>query len=134
VLLAACLVSGLLLAGCGDAPPSVEPEASPQPTAPDAAALEIAVNRDYEAQASGSGSGLIVPASCVAGVVWNGTFYEIGADGLDGVLDPQPADPLEGAVLPGCNDTGGTSEPDLPISAWAIDGVDTSQAIFVEYP
>jgi hypothetical protein len=37
-------------------------------------------------------------------------------------------------VVPGCNDTGGTSEPDVPTRAWAIEGVNPGRAIFVQFP
>jgi len=67
-------------------------------------------------------------------VAWQGAFYIVTPDGLEGVPDPQPAEPLDGVVVPGCNDTGGNGEPDLPTDAWAIEGVDPDQAIFVQFP
>ncbi len=133
-LIAACIVSGIVLAGCSDSPPVADPGTSPQGSGPDRSSLDIAVNPEYQAQGTSvAGSGLIVPASCAVGVAWQNAFYIIRPDGLNGVPDPQPAEPLEGVVVPGCNDTGGTSEPDLPMSAWAIEGIDTDKAIFVRY-
>ena len=132
-----CLVTAFVIAGCGDSTPTTDGAASPEGSAPDRASLALAVNiENYRDQQSGtSGSGFIVPASCLAGVQWDGTFYVIRSSGeLEGTPDPQPAEPLEGAVVPGCNDTGGTSEPDRPTHAWAIEGVDPERAIFVEYP
>ena len=135
VLFAVWFVGVVLLMGCGESPTVTDAGPSPQATAPDPSQLALAVNQGYRAEPSdASGSAYIVPASCVAGVVWQGTFYVIGASQLPGVPDPQPADPLDGVVIPGCNDTGGTDEPDLPTNAWEIDGVDPGQAIFVEHP
>ena len=131
-LVAVCVVSGIMLMGCGE--PDTEPATEPQEGSPDLSTLQIAVNPEYhQAQKSGmSGSGFIVPTSCAAGVAWQGTFYIIGPTELKGVPDPRPAEPLEGVVVPGCNDTGGTSEPDVPADAWAIEGVDTDRALFIQ--
>jgi hypothetical protein len=133
----ACLVTAFVIAGCGNSTSPAEGAASPESSAPDRASLALAVNiENYRDQQSGtSGSAFIVPASCVAGVQWDGTLYVIRSSGqLEGTPDPQPAEPLEGAVVPGCNDTGGTSEPDRPTEAWAIEGVDPERAIFVQFP
>ena len=67
-------------------------------------------------------------------MAWQGAFYAVGTAGLKGVPDPRPAEPLDGVVILGCNDTGGSSEPDLPTDAWAIEGVDPDRAIFVQFP
>ncbi len=135
-LIAACIVSGIVLVGCrSDPPPTAQPEISPQSSVPDLSSLAIAVNSEYRVQESGtSGFGVIIPASCVAGVWWQDAFYSIRVDGLRGVPYPQPAEPLADVVVPGCNDTGGNSEPDVPTDAWAIEGVDTDKAIFVQNP
>ena len=135
VLIAACIVGGLVLAGCGESEPSADRDTSPQGSVPDRSSLDIAVNTDFRVDKSGaSGSAIIVPASCAAGVLWQGAFYVISAAELKDVPDPQPAEPIDDVVVPGCNDTGGTSEPDLPTDAWTIEGVDPDQAILVQYP
>lgn len=135
-VIAACIVSSIVLMGCSsDPPPTAEPEISPQGSVPDLSSLDIAVNFEYRNQESGtSGFGVIIPAACAAGVSWRGAFYSVRVDGLKGVSDPQPAEPLADVVVPGCNDTGGNSEPDVPTNAWAIEGVDPAKAIFVQYP
>ena len=44
-------------------------------------------------------------------------------------------EPAEGAVIPGCNDTGTNgcmaNEPDTPVKAWSIQGVDPAVAVLV---
>ena len=56
-LVAVCVVSGILLMGCGD--PDTERATEPQEGSPDLSTLQIAVNPEYhQAQKSGmSGSG-----------------------------------------------------------------------------
>jgi hypothetical protein len=85
---------------------------------------------------SGSSVGVIIPAACVAGVQFDGTFYVIASGGLDGVpaRDLEASGALQGVVVPGCNDTGGVTEPDTPIQGWAIEGVAPDEAILVSYP
>lgn len=97
--------------------------------------IEVAVDYQYRA-GSGASVGIIVPAACVAGVRLDETFYAIASEGLDGVPARElvPADPLDGVVVPGCNDTGEIIEGDRPVQAWTIEGVDPDRAILVEYP
>jgi hypothetical protein len=128
------VATALTLVGCSEAEPTADP---PTPTAsiPDLASLEVAVNSDeYWGDESGvSESAFIVPADCAAGVRWQGTFYVIsGTQQIEGVRDPQPAQRLDGVVIPGCNDTGAILEPDVPTDAWAIQGVDPEHAILVD--
>jgi len=67
--------------------------------------------------------------------MWQESFYVIAnTELLKGVPDPQPGEPLEDVVVPGCNDTGGDGEPDIPTEGWTIEGVDPKRAIFVGYP
>ena len=119
----------LVLSGCSKSD-STDPETGPiERATPDASRLELAV-ADSERQL-----GIMSPASCVAGITWNHRSYVIISGPADGVpKDPQPAEALDGAVLPGCNDTGGTLEPDIAVESWAIEGVDPRFAILVNFP
>lgn len=119
--------SSLLFAGGCASSPAERPQPAPSgQSTPPAESLEIAVNEEFS---SGS-NGTIVPASCVLGAVWDQAFYTVRADWRR-EPDPQPDQPLEGAVLPGCNDTGDGIEPDVPVDAWSIVGVDPERAILV---
>jgi hypothetical protein len=123
-----------LLTGCA-ATATADRATSPQDSAPDPSTLQLAVNNDFRPTPIGmSGSVVIIPVSCAAGVTWHGNFYVLGSDGLKDLPDPQPAEPVDGVVLPGCNDTGGTEEPDQPVHAWTIQGIDPDQGILVQVP
>lgn len=70
---------------------------------------------------------------CVAGVVYQDRFY-VSSD-----QHPQPAtplagpgDPLQGVVRPGCNDTGGAAEADVPVTAFTVPGKSPDQWIYAE--
>jgi hypothetical protein len=64
--------------------------------------------------------------ACLAGVTYQDHFYtnmqqvasDIGAE-------------VQGVVQPGCNDTGGTSEPDLPMSAYQVGNYCTTDVLAV---
>jgi hypothetical protein len=125
VLVGVVVLSLSVSAGCTSSSPE---EPNPEP---DISGLKLAVR--YEGGERLGSSGVIVPAACAAGVEWDGTFHGIRSGGLSNVPDPQPDERIEGAVAPGCNDTGNL-EPDRPVEAWSIEGVDTERAIFVMYP
>ncbi len=78
-------------------------------------------------------NGFIVPAACIAGVTWKDHFYTIRSEPPSYMQEPRPAGPIEGVVIPGCNDSGNL-DPDRPTQAWSIEGVDSDRAILVEYP
>lgn len=127
------LVATLLLAGCTSddvAPPS---RAASPVVSVDPSSLTVAVRENaWQDPATGI---TIAPASCIAAVRWHDHLYVVGIKTTTPALQtPQPTLPLEGVVIPGCNDTGGTSEPDHPVKAWAIEGIDSSVAVLVDYP
>jgi len=129
VLVGAALLSLTALGGCREMTPAGQ--ADPSPTTPDMSQLEVAVK--YQDDRSGANGFVVVPAVCAAGVTWDDVFYGIKTGGLPGVPNPQPSEPLEGVVVPGCNDSGNL-DPDRPTRAWSIEGVDPDRAILVEYP
>lgn len=126
----AVLALGLtvLLGSCAESNSPVQETDSAQSPTPDASELSLAVNYDYESSPGAS----ISPAACLAGVVWEKNFYTLTVRWNKAPRDPQPDEALEGVVIPGCNDTGGNLEPDTPVDAWTIEGVDSEIAILVE--
>lgn len=70
-------------------------------------------------QASGPGMSAAISVTprtaCMAGVEYEGRFYTPSQQAATGI-----GDAVRGVVQPGCNDTGGTSEPDLPVSAFQV--------------
>jgi hypothetical protein len=117
------------LAGCSE--PTPTGQADPSPTTPDISQLDVAVR--YQEERRGANGRVVVHVACAAGVSWDGAFYVIQTGGLPGVSNPQASEPLEGVVVPGCNDSGNL-DPDRPTQAWSIEGVDSDRAILVEYP
>lgn len=82
-----------------------------------------AIGPDLAADGPGVAAG--GAASCVAGLTYRGTFYLQ----VDGGGPVEAAEPLEGAEIPSCNDTGGDQEQATPIDAAAIEGVDPQFAV-----
>lgn len=73
-----------------------------------------------EQAAAGGGAA----AACLAAVRYDGHLYvQVEA------ADPQRGEELDGAAVPGCNDTGGEPAPAEPVEAFAIEGVDTEYAV-----
>ena len=66
-------------------------------------------------------------ASCIDGVMWNGTLY---AGSMSGDPLPPAGAPLDGGTRPACNDTGGAAEPDSPASLTAAEGLPPEVAIY----
>ena len=70
-----------------------------------------------------------VRTACIAGVKFQGRFY-VKSSGTFPDVGPE----LTGVVVPGCNDTGGTSEPDVPVTAYQAGNYCTSDVIVVGDP
>ena len=85
-----------------------------------------AYKRD-QAFGPGMSAAVITPRmSCIAGVTFEGHLYvnmqQVATD---------IGDEIDGVVQPGCNDTGGTSEPDLPMTAFQFGNYCTTDVLAV---
>ncbi len=80
-------------------------------------------------QATGPGmsaAGFGPRMSCVAGLEFEGRFYAATQSQTSDVGDEVP-----GAVIPGCNDTGGNLETDTPITAYRVGNYCTTDVLAV---
>lgn len=57
--------------------------------------------------------------------MYSGTFYYARTV----ASPPDAGDELDGVVIPGCNDIGGTSEPDVPVEAFTAGDYCTTDVI-----
>jgi hypothetical protein len=112
----------------GDEVPSVEPSAPMGRPTGMKRALWILVL----AAALSTATGAVVPdralAGCAVAVVWHDTSY-FQYFGRGQAPSAEPGQRLDGAVTPGCNDTGGSTPAPTPVGARAIRGVPTAVAI-----
>jgi hypothetical protein len=79
-----------------------------------------------------AGAGVAAPsanAGCAFVVVWHDRAYLASGGPQD--KRPQPGAPVQGALEPGCNDTGGAGERPTPVRATSIDGVTPEMALLV---
>jgi hypothetical protein len=81
---------------------------------------------------AGSGDPLVGGAAgmCVDGVRFDGRLYV--SPGREPVSRAKAGDPVADVVRPGCNDTGGSIEPDEPVTAYELDGRPVDRALLVE--
>jgi hypothetical protein len=76
--------------------------------------------------AGGAAAAPAARASCIFVVVWHDrVYFAVGSP----ETQPHPGAPVQGAVEPDCNDTGGPARPPTPIAARRISGVPPGVAL-----
>lgn len=122
------LLAAMALGGCGDAPDqtSAQPgqpaatRSSPEPTTTPAGPGSTASGADSPTAGPRTGR-------CLDRVARGQTFYVRSAS----TPAPRLGSPVDDVVRPGCDDTGGPTPPDTPLTAWSIRGAPVDAALAV---